>query len=117
MTVPSKAQFMQALKTIRLRGRQLDILRAHIQAPGRAMTARRLAQSVGYQNNSGINLQFGLLAQQIGKALRQKDVDIQLLVSLVRPPAVTNKEWVLVMHSQLADAIEETGWIEGRKPA
>ncbi len=112
MALPTQPQFVKALgKVFKPRGRQLDFLREHVQAPGRALTARRLAEAVGYQNHGGINLQYGLLAKRIGDALGRKDVDIALLVALVRPPAVTNKEWVLVMHPQFAEALKQAGWI------
>jgi len=93
------------------RGRQLDFLREHVQAPGRALTARRLAQTVGYQNHGGINLQYGLLAHRIGDALGRRDVHLSLLVDFVRPKSVTNTEWVLVMHPQFADALRQAGWV------
>jgi len=57
MTLPTEAQFAKALKQgPKPRGRQLDFLREHVRAPGRALTARCLAQSVGYQNHGGKTL-------------------------------------------------------------
>ena len=112
MAVPTQAQFARALKEIsKPRGRQPDFLRAHVRAPGRALTARRLAQAAGYQNHGGINLRYGLLAQQIGAALHRRDVHLSLLVDFVRPKSVTNAEWVLVMHPQFAAALKEAGWV------
>ena len=112
MAVPTQAQFVGALRQIpEPGGRQRVFLRAHVRAPGRALTARHLAQAAGYQNHGGINLQYGLLAQQIGAALHRRDVHLSLLVDLVRPKSVTNAEWVLVMHPQFAAALKEAGWV------
>jgi hypothetical protein len=92
-------------------GRQLDFLREHVKAPGRARTARRLAQTAGYQNYGGINLQYGLLARRIGAALGRRDANLSLLVDFVPPTSVTNTEWVMVMHPQFAEALKQAGWI------
>lgn len=112
MPLPTRAQFAQALSQVRKpRGRQLDFLRDYVKAPGRALTARRLAQSVGYKSHDGINLQYGLLARRIGDALGRNDEGIGLLVDLVRPKSVTNAEWIMVMHPQFADALKLAGWV------
>jgi hypothetical protein len=112
MRLPTRSQFAHALATLPTPGgRQLDFLREHANAPGRVLTARRLADAVGYQNHGGINLQYGLLARRIGEALGRSDVNLSLLVDFVRPKAVTNKEWVMVMHPQFAEALKQAGWI------
>jgi hypothetical protein len=38
-------------------------------------------------------------------------MDLSLLVDFVRPNAVTNREWVMVMHPQFAEALKRAGWI------
>jgi len=112
MSVPTRAQFVGALNTIDMpHGRQLAFLRAHAGAPGRALTASRLAQSVRYKSHDGINLQYGLLARRVGDALGRNGEGISLLVDLVRPKSVTNAEWIMVMHPQFADALKQAGWI------
>jgi hypothetical protein len=112
MALPTRAQFVQALNKVqRPQGRQLDFLRKHVLAPGRALTARRLAQSVGYKSHDGINLQYGLLARRIGDALERDGEGIALLVDLVRPKSVTNAEWIMVMHAEFAEALKEAGWV------
>ena len=110
--LPTQAQFLRALNQVgEPKGRQRDFLREHVQAPGRALTARRLAQSAGYRSHDGINLQYGLLAGLIGKALRRNGANITLLVDLIRPPSVTNAEYVMVMHPQFAEALKQAGWV------
>jgi len=89
MATPTKADFDKALKTIGMpHGRQIDFLREHV-----------------------INLQYGLLARKIGKALGRKNADLTLLVDFVRPKSVTNDEWIMVMHPQFATALKQARWI------
>ena len=112
MSIPTRNQFVRALNEIGLpSGRQQVFLREHANAPGRALTARRLAESVHYQNYGGINLQYGLLAKRIGQVLGRQNSRLSILVDFVQPRAVTNSEWVLVMHPQFAEALEQAGWI------
>ena len=112
MSLPTQTQFADALARLPMPGgRELDFLRIRAEAPGRALTARRLAEAVGYESYGGINLQYGLLARRIGETLGRRDVDLSLLVDFVRPKAVTNREWVMVMHPQFAEALKRAGWI------
>ena len=112
MSEPTRAQFVEALKLIRLpRGRQLEFLRAHLKAPERKMTARALAKAVGYRSYRGINLQYGILGRDIGQVLGKKEADIRVLVSFVSPHSEDNAEWILVMKPQFADALVEAGWL------
>jgi hypothetical protein len=112
MAAPTKTDFDNALRTIgRPRGRQMDFLREHVNARGRALTARRLADAVGYKDYRGINLQYGLLARKIGNALGRKTVDLTLLVDFVRPKSVTNDEWIMVMHPEFATALKQAHWV------
>jgi hypothetical protein len=109
--LPTQAEFMKALNQVVWRRGQREILSRHMKAPGRALTASRLAQLVGYQNHGGINLQYGLLAKQIGSALNRKDAKLSLLVEFLRPKLVTNTEWVLVMRPAFAEALTRARWV------
>jgi len=70
-----------------------------------------LAEQVGYRG-SGINLWYERLAKQIGAFVGERNPDISLLVELVRPPTVTNQEWILVMRPEFAVGLKKAGWIE-----
>jgi hypothetical protein len=114
MTKVSASQFESALKKVRRpKGKQLDFLRAHYEAPGRAATATALAKEVGYKSYSAINLQYGILASQVGVyvGVPKPKVKVSLLVDLVRPPSVTNQEWILVMRPEFADGLKRAGWV------
>jgi hypothetical protein len=110
--LPTQAQFVQALKRVpKPKGRQLDFLREHVQALGRAQNASGLADAVGYKSHDGINLQYGLLARRIGEELGISGAGLTLLVDFIRPGDVTNAEWVMVMHPQFAEALKQAGWV------
>jgi hypothetical protein len=112
MQSPTRKQFVRALTLLPMpRGRQRNFLREHVRAPGRALTARRLAQAVGYRNYGGINLQYGLLARRIGEVLGRTNAHLSLLVDFIRPKSVTNTEWVMVMHPQFAEALKLAHWV------
>jgi hypothetical protein len=75
------------------------------------MTTSRLAEIAGYRSHDGINLQYGRLAQRISKQLPFSRPRINLLVALLPPKSVTNKQWVLVMHQEFAEALNDAKWI------
>jgi hypothetical protein len=91
MALPTRTLFMDALKRVPMPGgRQLDFLREHAHAPGRALRARRLAQAVGYRNHGGINLRYRLLAQTNRERTRPEERE-SFTLSSFRPVAFCNK--------------------------
>jgi hypothetical protein len=110
--VPSPARFTEALRAVsRPSARELRFLRAHYAAPGRALTATRLAEAAGYVNYGGVNLRYGLLAARIGEEMGNRGARLSFLVDFVRPKEVTNREWVLVMQPHFATALKRAGWV------
>ncbi len=110
----SASRFASALVEIgQPGGNQLQFIRAHYDAPGRAATATRLAQTAGYKNHGGINLCYGRLAESIRARLRPKpsNTGLSLLVDLVRPSTVTNRHWVLVMRPEFAEGLKRANWV------
>ena len=71
----------------------------------------KLARRVRYRSPDGMNLQYGLLADRVGRALGIKDPQIGVLMELLPPSYVTNKHWVLVMDRNFAAALRRVGWI------
>lgn len=108
----SAALFASALKQMaKPGGRQMQFLRAHYDAPGKALTAKRLAQNVGYKNYRGINLLYGILAAKIGLLVGQPNSGLLLLVEFASPKSITNKEWILIMRPEFAEGLKRAGWI------
>lgn len=116
----SQAEFERALGRMeRPGGRIVEFLSAHLHAPGRASTATQLAEAVGYPNNDPINLHYGSLAGRIGRAAGRKcqGVNLNLLVTFIKPTPNTNEQWVLVMRPEFAAALEKSGWLQGSRPS
>jgi hypothetical protein len=114
--------FEKAIKDLGApRGKQAEFLRVHAQARGRAMTMKRLAEEVGYGSWRGMNLQYGILARDIGIAagLRKMELpnpNVLLLVDFVPPVQkssnnISNSEWVLVMKEPFMKALKAAKWI------
>jgi hypothetical protein len=89
----------------------MQFLRAHYKARGRALTAKRLAQKVGYKNYRAINRLYGLLAAKMGPLVGQPNSDIDLLVESAPPKSITNKEWILIMRPEFAAGLKRAGWV------
>ncbi|GJG87327.1 hypothetical protein tb265_25080 [Gemmatimonadetes bacterium T265] len=93
-------------------GRQPDFLQAHVDAPGGALTMTRLAEAANYKAYRGANLRYGILADRIGRAMGLETPGIDLLVELIRPERVSNREWILVLKPAFAAAMRRVGWVE-----
>lgn len=118
MPKPTAPRFVYALNKIgRPTKKPLQFLREHYYAPKRARTARQLAESVNYKNHGGINLQYGKLAHRIGEELRVHVGDLpqrwwlSLLVEFRKPRSGTNKECILKMHKEFAEALKTVGLV------
>ncbi|GAB2489126.1 hypothetical protein [Arenimonas alkanexedens] len=112
MPFPTAKQFGAVLKSMKKPGgRQPLFLQAHYKAPGRAQTATRLAQAAGYVDFRGINLWYGRLAEKVGSALGHKNAGLALLVDFAPPRSVSNREWVLIMRPEFAEALKQSGWV------
>ncbi|MBP6177954.1 MAG: hypothetical protein KA480_06490 [Anaerolineales bacterium] len=118
----SQKQFEKALQDLgNPRGKQAEFLKVHAQSSGRAMTMKRLAEETGYRSWRGMNLQYGILAHEIGIAagLREEDFpdpNIILLVDFVPPvhksaDNISNSEWILIMKEPFVKALKAVKWI------
>ncbi len=112
---PSSAQYREAFATIRdqVTVNQLLMLQRHYHAPGRAITARRLAEQIGYANYGGVNIQYGTLAKRLCEAL-EVEVDgdhVSVLAMFVRDPSVEGGECQFIMRPQVAHALAALRWV------
>jgi hypothetical protein len=118
----SQKDFEKALQDLGApRGKQAEFLRIHAQAKGQAMTMKRLAEEVGYRSWRGMNLQYGILARDIGikAGLSEQDLpepNLMLLVDFVPPVQksssnISNSEWILVMKEPFLKALKKVKWV------
>mgnify|MGYP001159368901 CR=1 FL=1 len=119
----SAAQFLEAMSHLRRPGESVrKLLRAHLNSKGRVSTMTLLAEAAGYASFSPANLHYGGLGRRIGKHLAisepsvrvptASDAYLSLIVDFIRPEAVTNAHWLLVMKPEFAEALQASRWID-----
>jgi hypothetical protein len=112
---PSSEEYRQAFAAIRdqITVNQLLMLQRHYHAPGRTVTARRLAERVGFATHGGANLQYGILAKQLCDALqvRIEEEQVFILALFARDPSVERGEIQFIMRPQVAHALAALGWV------
>jgi hypothetical protein len=90
------------------------MLEMHYRAPGRQLTARKLAEKVGYASFGAVNLQYGTLARKICDILGLRlKYHVLVLAEFVTPKTGFDREILWVMRPELAKALEELRWVRG----
>jgi hypothetical protein len=113
MRTPTAAQFASALKSMESPGgNQLKFLQAHFEAPSRSSTASKLARAARYKDFRGVNICYGRLAKRVASQLSRTNESLGFLVEFIKPRAVTNKDWVLVMRPEFAEGMAAAGWVK-----
>jgi hypothetical protein len=109
---PTIAQFRRALDTLGMPGgSQQRFLRAHYKARGRAATTTQLARAAKYRGHTGVNLRYGMLANQIGRELGMRDATLELLCDFDYQGGRAAGR-LLVMKPRFAAALEKAGWLD-----
>jgi hypothetical protein len=110
---PSVEEYTSALRSISPSERQKQMLRAHYDAPRHTITATQLARALKYKRSAPANLHYGLFAKRVRQALNWwhlRDIHICIFNTFSHH----HGEWHWIMHPELAEALEELGWV---KPA
>jgi hypothetical protein len=110
---PSVEEYTSALRSISPSERQKQMLRAHYDAPRHTITATQLARALKYKRSAPANLHYGLFAKRVRQALNWwhfQDIHICIFNTFSHH----HGEWHWIMHPELAEALEELGWV---KPA
>ncbi len=117
LRVPTVSQYVAAFRAIgpRITPNQRKMLLFHHRAPGRVVSASLLAEEADFEGYGGANLQYGLLGSELLKQLRMElpegAAKCGILVEFVDPKFAANQEWLWVLRGNLAQAIEELGWV------
>ena len=114
--IPTRDQYRAGLAALRkkLPEKHRQMLIEHYRAPGHCVTAEELAKKVGYKNYSAVNLQYGTLGYNLGKAMgwnTPPDAQASYSIASFIPPDAQHREWRWVMHEPLAEALEELKWV------
>ena len=108
---PTVEQYVAAFQAVsNITDRHVQMLRIHYHAPERTITAKQLAQFVGFSNYSVANAQYGRLAKLVGEQINYNP-EPERLGTLVRFER-RQGEWHWIMRPEVATAIEELGWVE-----
>jgi len=113
--VPSVERYKDAFRQIEdsLNDNQKRMLKAHYAAPDHTITATELAEQVGYQAFSAINLVYGNLGSRM-RELMQYHGEGQasyVFASFYKPDGTSAAHWQWIMHDNVARALKELGWV------
>ena len=120
MKTLSVKEFVFALGKVHLTPNQTRMLRAHYHAPGRCITATKLADAVGFKNYNAANLWYGKLGHSVA-ALVGYIPEVKCSAgtpSWTHTLATGGKqadagEWEWTMKPNLTVALERLGWVRG----
>lgn len=114
MSVITSEQYQEGLKTVSLSDPQMEMLKAHYNAVNRSITYTELANAAGYDSYETANSQYGKLGRSLGEAVGFEFVEAMpnrpgelfYSSSLGQVNSYTSGDFQLVMHHELAKAIE-----------
>ena len=115
--VPTAAQYVEALKAVSISAAQRKMLMFHYLAHNRTVTYTELAAAAEYDSYGAANLHYGRLGAALGEQLKMPfvplstDSDTPFFSSAIgTSKKYEGTEYMLIMHHELAKAIEALGW-------
>lgn len=118
--VPTAAEYADALATLNMSVGQRKMLIYHYHFHNRTVTYTQLAEAAGYETYGAANLHYGKLGAALGEKLNMQfvplnddDPDTPFYSSAIgTSKKYEGMEHVLIMHHELAKAINALGWVE-----
>lgn len=107
---PDFQQYVAAFQSIdNLKDNHLQILQIHCQAHEKTITAKQLAQAMGYNHHITANMMYGRLARLVGEKLDYNPEPEKLgtLVTFEKRKG----EWHWILRPQVLKALEALGWV------
>jgi hypothetical protein len=114
ITLPSVQAYKDAFLAIedRIGERYRALIQAHYHAPEHTITARQLAEAVGFRNFNAANLHYGRLAGYLRRWFDLRlNLNIEVLVSFLVPDRAAKEDLRWVMFPRVAQALEQLGWV------
>lgn len=116
--VPTSEQYVQALQEIAMTGKQRKMLLFHYSAHNRTVTYTELADAASFDGYKTANLQYGKLGRSLGEELemifatsgKTGEHFYSSAIGADNPFRSAEQDYELVMHHELAKAIEALGW-------
>ena len=91
--------------------KQHEMLTEHYKSSCHITTATDLAAAVEYSGAGGTKLQYGRLGSMVSNALGLGPLGVITLALMVPPNGFAVREWLWVMRANVAQALEELGWV------
>lgn len=119
--VPTAEAYAKALEAITINDTQKKMLAFHCRAHNRTVTYTELANAAGAEDHRAANSQYGKLGRTLGEHLAMNFAiaearDEPFYSSAIgsdNPYKSAKSEYQLVMHHELAKAIQSLGWFAG----
>ena len=119
--VPSAQNYARALAEINISEGQKKMLEYHYRAHNRTVNYTNLAEQVGSESHVVANSQYGKLGRALGEALSmnfalaetRNEPFYSSAIGADNPYKTPKAEYELVMHHELAKAIQQLGWFQG----
>lgn len=116
--VPSAQDYARALTDLKISDNQMKMLEFHYLAHNRTVNYRSLATRADSESFRAANSQYGKLGRALGEALSMNFVPDETegepfyssAIGTGNPYKAPKAEFELVMHHELAKAIQQLGW-------
>jgi len=120
ITIPAASKYVSALDGLGISDKQHAMLKAHFLAHNRTITYTELAVAGGAESHVVANSHYGKLGRALGEAMNFKfamaeqrgEPFYSSALGMDNPYRPEGTEYQLVMHHELARAIEQLGWFK-----
>jgi len=111
---PSIEDYVNAFTSIesKMTDNQRRMLTGHYQQRGYIATAGIIAKLGGYSDYETANAQYGRLSSLAADTMGIGFRGASMLVLMVPAGEVTNDEWLWILRTHVATALEELGWVK-----
>jgi hypothetical protein len=112
--VPSVKDYVSAFRVIegQITKNQRKMLVEHYNSYCYITTATDMAIAAGYTGFIAANGQYGRLGSMISNALGLGSLGVITIALMVPPYGKIIREWLWVMRFNVAEALEQLGWVE-----
>lgn len=119
MSIPDAHTYADGLRAIKLTAAQSQMLQFHYRAHNRTVTYTELAKATGSADHRTANSAYGKLGRMLGEAIGftfpiagdRGEPFYSGSIGIDAPRTATN-EYRLMMHHELAKAIDLLGWVK-----
>ena len=120
-SVPTADEYVRALQDMTISAKQKRMLLFHYLAHNRTVTFTELAEAASFDGYKTANLQYGKLGRVLGeelhmsfaKSLKTGAPFYSSAIGADNPYRNTDQDYELIMHHELAKAIDQLGWAHG----